>query len=188
MNIHVLGLGAIGSNLLTQLASVYPDFQYHGYDMDKVEERNLKTQAYFLEHKGHPKSLALKAVLARKIPKIHYVPHNGEIVKPIEVGEKDLVIDCFDNSKSRKITKQIKNGDLLHIGFSPEFTAEIAWEGGKNDKIAGDVSGEIDICTLNFAGPFIRFVVSFAAIQIIDFIDNGVKKDWAIIDKVKIRG
>jgi molybdopterin/thiamine biosynthesis adenylyltransferase len=175
MRICVYGLGALGSNLLVQLAKQYPETEFVGVDFDKVEERNIRTQAYFLEHVRMHKADAIRIVLSRHLRKLKYISSKLKIEKPKQVIiDADLSIDCFDNSVSRKVLWEAKdsmilNGELLHIGFSPFKTAEIIW----NDSY--DVPGDVDptradICQMDDAVGFINFVVSLSVMTIHEFI------------------
>lgn len=113
----IFGLGAIGSNLFVSLLKQFPDWDYVGIDFDVVEARNLRTQAYFREHIGQPKAAALRAVGMRYVQKLDYTPLKIKITEqhlnkssPQEnenIWKRELWIDCFDNSESRKILKQL---------------------------------------------------------------------------------
>ena len=80
-NIYIFGLGAIGSNLISNLVKTYPDLHYIGIDNDIVEDRNLKTQNYLMEHLGKPKSEMTKMILSRTIKKLSYTSINKRITK-----------------------------------------------------------------------------------------------------------
>lgn len=185
-NIYVFGLGALGSNILVQLARAYPNTTFHGIDFDKVEERNLRTQAYFMEHLNQPKAIAMAAVLHRINKKPKYNAINTRITKPIGVKKDGLVLDCFDNLESREIVRKLQCDNILHVGFSPEFTADIGWE-GKDYSLPGEMKPGVDICTLDSAGPFIQFVCSFVCLQIVRFIEDGVKVDYGVTGKWQIK-
>ena len=182
--IAIYGLGAIGSNLLSQLAKQYPDFEFHGIDFDKIEERNIRTQAYFLEHIGLFKSDALRIVLGRFIRRPNYRPFRMKIERPETIGQADLIIDCFDNTKSRELFKNVK-GDVLHIGFSPEYSAECVWN--ERYSVPGDVDpSKNDICSMTDAVGFIHFVVNAAVLNISSFLANGTKRDFLVTNKNKM--
>ena len=189
MKVFVFGLGAIGSNLLVQLSKQYPDFEFTGLDYDKVEERNIRTQAYFLEHVGQPKTAAMRGILARYSRKPNYKPANMKLTMPpmfcsAYKFDWDLAIDCFDNSESRKYFAQEKN--VLHIGFSPHYTAECIWN--ENYDVPGDVDpAHADICSMTDAVPFIHYVVNSAALSISDWIQTGKKKDFLVTGKSKLK-
>lgn len=185
MNIHIFGLGAIGSNLMVQLSKIYPDFKYYGYDFDKIEDRNIKTQAYFLEHVGIAKVMALPIILQRYNRSITYFPQPKKVVtKPIFTNEgEDLVIDCFDNAESRRLLKDL-GVPTLHIGFSPQYTSEIIWD--KQYNITGDVPADSDICSMTEAVPFIHFVVNFALLNLCKFVDSGTQDNYIVTNKTNI--
>lgn len=188
-SVSVFGLGAIGSNLLIQLAKLHPEMKFYGIDFDKVETRNIKNQAYFLEHVGKYKATAMAIVLARYLTKIQYVPISSEIESTMDVyryTEKNtLAIDCFDNTKSRKFFEEVKDREILHIGFSPSYTAEIIWH--ENYDVPNDVPADMDICSLDRAIPFIGLVVNFASMVIADYLEFGNKKNFIITNKYQIK-
>lgn len=184
----MMGLGAIGSNLLIELINIDPKAEFIGVDFDKVEDRNINTQAYFLHHIGMYKTQAMQIVIGMKKDRIKYFP----VVKKINSFYKDvninkegvLIIDCFDNAESRKLLEGIDN--CLHIGFSPQYTAEIIW--GKNYTTPNNIpKDQDDICEMSYANPFINYVVGLAGIVIKEYLDTGNRNNYAIIDKFKIR-
>ena len=187
MNIIIFGIGAIGSNLLAQLHRKYPDFQFCGVDYDTVEERNLNTQAYVLTQIGMPKAHAMAINLFLKSKHRNYVPISKKIENAGDIDTlvipDSLVIDCFDNAESRGF---IHGENCLHIGFSPQYAAEIIWH--ENYSVPGDIpADQNDICEMSEAIPFINFVVSLACMNISDFIESGVKRDLIITNKNIIR-
>jgi len=198
MKIVVFGLGAIGSNLILQLMKLYPDFEFKGVDYDVIEERNIKTQAYFLEQVGMPKTHAIPMLAQRYLRKVNYVPDNKKVEMQLvsfdwnfaeqksTIPEDLLFIDCFDNSESRKFISGPKDANILHIGFSPQYTAEIIWE-DKYD-VPGDVDPEqSDICEMDEATAFIHYVVNLAALNICNFIKEKKKDSYIITNKTNIR-
>jgi hypothetical protein len=185
MKYIVLGLGAIGSNLMMQLTKIDPKGEFVGVDFDNVEERNLNTQAYLLPHIGMPKVNALQVILAMKTRGIRYRGIHDKITTPIKewVQSDTLIIDCFDNTESRRLFETFDN--CLHIGFSPKYTAEIIW--GKYSAPGAVPKGEDDICEMPYAVPFINFVVSVACLSIKNFLDTQKRNSYIILDKFKIR-
>ena len=191
MKIYVFGLGAIGSNLIVQLMKQFPDFEYFGIDYDKIEERNIKTQAFFLEQVGMPKAQAIPIISSRFLRKFKYTPQNlkveTHISKKYNLKDKDsLYIDCFDNSKSRKFLFTEKSDDnVLHIGFSPFYSSEIMWQ--KDYDVPNDVDQrQNDICSMNDAVSFINFIVNYSVLNISEYINKGIKSSYIITNKTKI--
>ena len=189
MKVHVFGLGAIGSNLIIQLMKQYPNFEYFGYDFDKIEDRNIGPQAYFLEQIGAPKSMALAAVAARFNRKVKYTPVNKKVEespKHLFDAPDTLVLDCFDNTKSRKLLFTGKSKNVLHIGFSPFYTAEVIWD--INYDVPGDVDPkQNDICEMGDATPFVHFVVNFSALTISNYINDNLNNNFIITNKTSIK-
>jgi molybdopterin/thiamine biosynthesis adenylyltransferase len=190
MTFYVMGLGAVGSNLLLQLSQMFPDQKYIGVDFDTVETRNIKTQAYFIHHIGQRKSSALLSVLHTKHRKINYhqVPIKIEALDDISFDRESLVIDCFDNAKSRSLFKDIgeKGVDCLHVGFSPAMTAEIIWNEAYG--VPKDVDpSQPDLCTRDDASAFIHFVVSLASMVIAKYVQDGSKENYLVLNKHDVK-
>jgi len=193
MNIVILGLGSLGSNLLMQLVQKYPRATFTGIDFDKVEERNLATQQYLIPHVGMKKVDAMSILIGMK-GKTTFFPRNQKIdkladLKKLVPAAPALLVDCFDNMESRQIIKSAYpdiSTDILHVGFSPQYAAEIIWN--ENYTVPNNIPKEQnDICEMAEAVPFINFVVSLACLNISNFIENDVKKDIIIINKTTIR-
>jgi hypothetical protein len=185
MRFDVYGLGAVGSNILLSLAKQYPDAIFHGYDFDKVEERNVRNQAFYLEHVGVYKCEAMRVILSRFIRGPKYVPHREHInaerpmiipINNVSVSERHVVIDCFDNMESRKLF-ECYMGNILHVGFSPEYTAECVWNEGYT--APNDVKG-LDICSMSEAILFIHYVIAASSMVISHFLKTGEKRGLLI--------
>lgn len=188
MKIKVYGIGALGSNLLVQLVKQFPDFEYEGIDFDKIEERNMRTQAYFRDQINQPKAMAMRAILSRYVEKPKYTPKLTRIETKIPIPDEDtLALDCFDNVKSRELlTFQGKDYNIIHLGFSPAYSAEFMWN--KNYSVPGDVDARLgDICSMTDAVGFINMFVNLALINISDFIFKKVKKDFIVTRKTDVR-
>jgi len=195
MLICVMGLGALGGNLLLQLAKKYSDFEYIGVDCDEVEDRNIPIQPYFLEHIGLYKTMAMQAVFPRFVRKMKYTPIQKKIEKFTDIidildgiDKKDvLVLDCFDNKESRSLVAELsKDVACLHIGFSPELSGEVTWD--EKYTVPGSVDPDAeDICEVRSAIPFIHFMVNFATMVIDDYFESQVKNNYIITNRFHIR-
>jgi len=193
MNIFVMGLGSLGSNLMLQLAQKYPNFKFTGIDFDTVEERNVATQQYIIPQIGMKKAHAMQVILGMNLRRVSYtgvvqkIENTGQVSSLIgRSDEPVLLIDCFDNTESRKILhKFASNVDILHIGFSPQYTAEIIWD--EDYTVPNDIpADQNDICEMSEAVPFINFVVSLACMTISDFFSTGIKKSLLVTNKNNI--
>lgn len=187
MRITVFGLGTIGSNLIIQLLRQYPDFEFTGVDYDKVEERNIRIQAYYREQVRQYKAKAIQVIGQRYVRQFKYIPNTSKIESPILPPKgDDLYIDCFDNVKGRICLTPPGDFNILHLGFSPEYTAEFIW-----NRLYYDVPGEVnpvnaDICALHDAVSFIHSFVNLAFAHIAEFIENRQRdKSFLITGKLK---
>lgn len=193
MNVTVLGLGAIGSNLIDQLMSIAPENTYYGVDFDKVEQRNTITQLYNNAQVGMTKSRAMLTCLHLKHKKVNYVPiekkieNTTDIIKcnPFFNVETDLLIDCFDNIASREISNNVLSNNTFHIGFSPKMHAEMYWK--PSYVVPKEDDNSEDICENPLAKPFILFTVSLAAMVIQDFFSRKEKNNYVIFNKMQIQ-
>ena len=188
MKIIVCGLGAIGSNLLVQMVKQFPDLEYEGVDFDKVEDRNIRTQAYFVEHVGALKAVAMRGILMRYVRKLNYrsVPLKVTAMNP--PVEQTLVIDCFDNAASRALLHfpNAPTANVIHIGFSPLYAAEFIWD--REYSVPNDIEpGQLDICSMDDAVGFVNFVVNLSVMNIAHFVSTGKKRSFLISDKYRIK-
>ncbi len=193
-NIYIFGLGALGSNILVQLIKKYPDYEFIGIDYDIVEERNINTQVYFLSHINLPKVHAIKAVLASKLKQFKYTAIQLKLQKEEDfstiwdkkkLDKDDVILDCFDNVKARKLIMTIPHNNILHAGFSPEYTAEVLWD--KRYDVPGEVDPtKGDICTMVNAVSFIQNVTALVAYTVSEFCDTGVKNNYIISNNIKV--
>lgn len=189
-NILICGLGAIGSNMLVSLSKRHRDAAFTGIDYDKVEDRNVGPQQYFLEHIGQPKALAMNSILARFNRKFVYVPINKKLENKrdfdavLSAKPYNLVLDCFDNVEARELTRG--PSQVLHIGFSPQHTAEIIWDKGYS--VPGEVDpNRSDICENPDAAAFIGFVANFASMVVGEYLDTGKQRNYVITGKYRIK-
>lgn len=184
----IFGLGAIGSNLIMQLSRIYGDCSFFGIDFDKVEERNIDTQAYFLHHINLPKAQAMSVIFGLKSRSVLYTPIIAKIETEAEVeamipNDSSIIIDCFDNAESRAL---IHGKNCLHVGFSPQYSAEIIWD--ERYSTPNNIPPEQnDVCEMSEAVPFINLVVSLACMNINNFIDSGIKNDIIVTNKSTIK-
>lgn len=184
MKYIIFGLGAIGSNLVSQLIHLDNESGFYGVDFDNVEQRNIPTQSYFQNHIGIPKPLAMSIIIGLKKQKPFFTPvvkritnYDDPVITEFANNDDYLLVDCFDNTQSRRYLEGIDN--CLHIGFSPKYTAEIIW--GKKYTAPDDIkSEENDICEMVGAVPFIHYVVSLASINIMNYINSGEQNSYII--------
>ncbi len=177
--ILILGAGALGSNLVTNLAR--QGFrQLTVLDKDRVEEQNLSTQVYSQEDVGALKADILSNIVYRDL---------GEEIKALaqELTEKNvnkyltdfiLTIDSFDNSLSRKTVSDYcreKRLDCLHVGVNGDY-GEVRWN--ENYIVPSDAGD--DVCDYPLARNLILLMTAVASEAIIRFVLEGKKENYSI--------
>lgn len=176
----ILGVGAIGSNLVINLLYDIPTIDISVLDFDVVESRNISagTQVYSQEQIGLPKVKALSILAYNRNKKIHCISQKLTENNLELLYNYDLVIDCFDNSLSRKLVYDFclsKNIPCVHLGISP-ISGEICWN--QYYHVPEDIS--IDICSLAGARSFIQFFVGFASLIIQNFLNEAIIENYFV--------
>lgn len=119
------GVGAIGSHAATLCRNV--DAALVLVDFDRVESKNLLSQAFVKPSVGKNKAEALKLQLLNfhgvktEAFGVRLGPDNVEAL----LGTADLVVDAFDNAKSRVVLSTFaRKSDraLVHAGVSGDGT------------------------------------------------------------------
>lgn len=187
-NIYIFGVGAAGSNIFLNLLHAYPGLNFTVLDFDKVEDRNIfpGTQPYIKADLNRPKTQAIQRIAqVSKQKKIKAV--NTKVVSKKDIKDfvgdvkTTLLIDCFDNAKSRNLFLGLKH-HVVHVGFSASLTGEVVWDDTFEPMEESKSDNEIDVCEMAIARPFIMGLTSIGSIVISDFIDNG-KKTNVYFDK-----
>jgi len=181
--IVVCGVGAAGANTFMNLLYAFPNVDFTVVDFDKVEDRNVSpgTQPYTKTDINRPKTQAIQRIAQMsKQKRIEAVNKKLTTVKDIKDlvtnPEKTLIIDSFDNAESRNLFLKLgKEYNVLHIGFSAVLTGEAAWNEIYEPMTASKADGEIDVCEMSIARPFIMALTGMASIIIANFIDSGDK-------------
>ncbi len=112
--IHIIGCGAIGSHLATQLTRIGLS-QLHLYDFDTVEPHNITNQSYYPDQTGILKVIALRNNLHRinSDSKIH--THTDGYTTQMLNGHVFL---CVDNIETRlQIATAQQYNPMIHAFF-----------------------------------------------------------------------
>jgi len=164
----ICGCGAIGSNLIDTL--IRQGFsRIRVIDMDRVDTHNLNTQAYEEADVGALKVAATQNRAFRTVGvelDIESKELTAANIKKLLKGA-DLVIDGFDNNKSRRLVQDFcrKNGiPCLHAGLSADY-GEVVWD--EVYTVPQDTDG--DVCDYPLARNLVMMVVAVAAEEILDF-------------------
>jgi predicted ThiF/HesA family dinucleotide-utilizing enzyme len=115
-NIHIVGVGALGSKVAENLMRLNLVSKMIVYDMDTVEEKNLNNQVYNREHIGMAKVEAIKQI-ASTIDSDATLRIKNKKVDSIRTKDEDIVILAIDNFQSRgKILAEIEGNPLVISG------------------------------------------------------------------------
>jgi molybdopterin/thiamine biosynthesis adenylyltransferase len=110
-DIHIIGVGAIGSNLALMLTRLGCN-NIHLYDFDKVEPINIANQNYFNDQIGKDKTLATLQNMLQINPEIEFQLHN----KGWEPGMvmSGYIFLCLDNIDIRRqVVEACKNNKYV---------------------------------------------------------------------------
>lgn len=176
--ITVCGCGALGANIAENLARMGFS-RLRLIDDGNIETRNLSTQPYTTQQIGLSKSQTLAAYLFLA------VGCRADAVRE-RLTEKNaakllcdtaLIVDTFDNGKSREIVqgavRKLPTFDVLHVGFSGDGYGEVKWD---KDYIVPYEEVGIDPCDYPASRPFIMAVSAVATETIADFLLMGKRR------------
>ena len=175
----ICGVGALGSNLALTLVKMGAK-NLLLIDKDRVESRNLATQAYGLEDVGAPKAEVLRNLIFRETfveVKIVNKELTGENAGKL-LGKPDLIVDGFDNSLSRQALQdyaRTNSVDCIHAGVNDQY-GEIVWD--KKYSVPSDAG--LDICDYPLARTLVMLVAATAAEAIMQFIASGERNNYSI--------
>lgn len=173
MKILICGAGAIGSTLVRNLV---PDLkgkhEITVVDFDVVEERNVTpgTQWYTADQIDLPKVEALQYNVYQAFQR-EIIAERANIIE-IDPDEYDLVVDCFDNFHARNVVHDIKP-EVVHIGFSDQFTFEIEWD--EHYQVPTNIDTGMDICEMPGAAGFVNSVASLGALVVENYLEKSEK-------------
>lgn len=138
--IHLVGGGALGSNLALEMAkrarASGNAIELHLHDFDKVDaSRNVASQNFDPGDDGDFKG----EVIARKLkdyqPNLTVLPRNHRITKAnyqeaFVKGRDTVIIDAVDNLDTRLLLWDAGNKldvPVLHLGIDPSGTGIVSW-------------------------------------------------------------
>ena len=119
------GVGALGSNAVVACRNLEAELVL--IDFDRVESKNLLSQAFAKPSVGKNKAEALKLQLSNfwGIKATHFGVRVEESNVETLCGSADLVVDAFDNAKSRHILStwaRTTDKPLVHAAISGDGT------------------------------------------------------------------
>lgn len=177
--VTVCGAGALGANLCENLARTGVD-TLRVIDFDRVEEHNLSTQPYQLDDVGSRKAETLSLNIYRSVGVEVETCMNRLDSRTAEklVKESEVVVDCFDNSESRRLVKErceIDRIPCLHTGLADGF-GEVIW----NEYYRVPSPSQDDVCDYPLARNLVTLVVGVAAETVIRYLLEDEKTNWSI--------
>ena len=176
------GVGALGSNAVVACRNLAVHFVL--VDFDRVESKNCLSQAFVKPSVGKNKAEALKLQLSNfwGVKAESFGVRIGEDNVDALCGTADLVVDAFDNAKSRRILStwaRAKGKPLVHAAVSADGTfGLVRWD----ERFAPDEEGTPGEATCEGGEhlPLIALVASTRARAIQDFGTPGARRDAMI--------
>src|SRR5688572_4560144 len=173
------GVGALGSNAVVVCRNL--DIALVLVDFDRVESKNCLSQAFVKNSIGKNKAEALKLQLSS----FWGVKAEAFGVRVTEdnvatlCGSADLVVDAFDNAKSRRLLSawaRSANKPLVHAAVSADGTfGMVRWD----EQFTPDEEGAEGQATCEGGEhlPIITVIGAALARAIQDFASKGDKRD-----------
>ncbi len=173
------GVGALGSNAVVACRNL--GAQLVLVDFDRVESKNCLSQAFVKPSVGKNKAEALKLQLSNfwGVKAESFGVRIGEDNVAALCGAADLLVDAFDNAKSRRILSTwARSADkpLVHAAVSADGTFGIVrWD----ERFTPDEEGTPGEATCEGGEhlPLIALVSCTLARAIQDFVKDGTKHD-----------
>ncbi len=173
------GVGALGSSAAVLCRNLDATLVF--VDFDRVESKNLLSQAYVKQSVGKNKAEALKAQLLN----FHGVKAESFGVRLTTdnvatlCAKASLLVDCFDNAASRQLLSEYSrkaNVPLLHAAVSGDGTFGLVRWDERFKPDAEDVAGQAT-CEGGEHLPLIGLLSATVARAIQDFLKAGVQRD-----------
>ena len=176
------GVGALGSNAVVACRNLAVHFVL--VDFDRVESKNCLSQAFVKPSVGKNKAEALKLQLSNFWGvKAESFGVRVEATNVATLCDKaDLVVDAFDNAKSRRILSDYARAaekPLVHAAVSADGTfGLVRWD----ERFTADEEGDPGQATCEGGEhlPLIALVSSTLARTIQDFVKDGSRHDAMI--------
>lgn len=178
-SVTVCGAGALGANITESLARM--GFRtLRVVDRDRIEERNLSTQPFYLSDAGAFKARVLGNALYRALGvevDARSVELTGTNAAKLLDGSA-LVVDAFDNSAARRVLKDYAAGaslPCLHAGLAGDY-AEVIW----NEIYRVPSASRDDVCDYPLARNLVTLTVAVACESIVEFVATGTRQSHTI--------
>jgi molybdopterin/thiamine biosynthesis adenylyltransferase len=176
------GVGALGSNAVVACSNL--DAKLVLVDFDRVESKNCLSQAYVKASVGKNKAEALKLQLANfwgvkaEAFGVRVEERNVETL----CGGADLVVDAFDNARSRRLLSawaRAANKPLVHAAVSGDGTfGLVRWD----EHFVADEEGAPGQATCEGGEhlPLLLVIASALARAVQDYVTDGSRRNAMI--------
>ncbi|HZP83164.1 MAG TPA: ThiF family adenylyltransferase [Chthonomonadaceae bacterium] len=167
--VTVCGAGALGANLVENLAR-QGFARLKVIDRDRIEERNLSTQPYYRSDIGVFKAKILANSLYRALG-VSVEACTDELTEANAaklLQGSALVLDTFDNSRSRQAVKDCcatLDRPCLHIGLAGDY-AEAIW----NESYRVPSETQEDLCNYPLARNLVMLAVAVSCEIVVAFV------------------
>jgi len=173
------GVGALGSNAVVACRNL--DARLVLIDFDRVESKNCLSQAFVKPSVGKNKAEALKLQLASfwGVKAESFGVRLDENNVATLCGSADLVVDAFDNAKSRRVLSawaRTARKPLVHAAISADGTFGLVRWDERFVADEEDAPGQAT-CEGGEHLPLIALVASTLARTIQDFVADGMRRD-----------
>ena len=181
MKIVIIGIGALGSHLVQALRN--EDVTLKVIDFDRVEMKNVASQFHFKNAVGKKKTEALKQAMQFCYGKKIEVVGNKLTADNVQqlLGDADLLVDCLDNGDSRRLVQGFakeKGVPCIHGALAADGGfGRVVWT---DAFVIDDEATGAPTCEDGDFLPFIELVVSFLAIAVQRFLQEGRKVGFSI--------
>lgn len=196
--IHVIGVGAIGSNIATQLARLGIN-KIHIWDFDIVNEHNITNQIFTSEDVGKPKVEAVKDYLLKINPNMKVITHKKYGNQPL----KGFIFSCVDSMETRhRIAEMHQYNRFIKLVIDTRIGLERGQVLATNWRDEERVSNYIAMCdfkdsedetpvsacgtTLSIA-PTILVTTAYAIAEFINFVRTGKNHNQISFDSFAMK-
>jgi hypothetical protein len=173
------GVGALGSHAATLCRTLGADLAL--VDFDRVEAKNLLSQAYTRQAVGKNKAEALRLQLRTFFgveASAYPVRLTGQNIAQVAAGA-DLLVDCLDNQAGRLVVLEHARSSgaaSVHAGLAADGTFGLVRWGERFRPDAEDNEGQAT-CEGGEHLPFIGLVAAALAGAVRDFVRDGARRD-----------
>jgi molybdopterin/thiamine biosynthesis adenylyltransferase len=174
MRVIFCGVGALGSNAVINCRNL--EAQLVLIDFDRVESKNCLSQAFVKQSIGKNKADALKLLLSNfwGVKAEAFGVRIEESNVATLCGAADLLVDAFDNAKSRRVLSAFARGHgkpLVHAAVSADGTFGLVRWDERFEPDEESVAGEAT-CEGGEHLPLIALVASTLARTIQEFVNS----------------